>query len=207
MDFEIQRQRGLMDAVLRIIAVNRGYESRKDYLSTPLNTPMLCQTMIQRASATLICGMRALVNAEGEQAQITSLMKTLLEDTQDNLFEPLQEDEEKCFDGILNHLIAEGSGVQSFDPCALALTNGRTMEDYLSDYLLSANRKFFNQEEAFLALANFYHNGYESSHYSDFKAYQSSVIDLSDVIPDQKFSTQIKNRITQYIDNVESDSD
>lgn len=206
MDFEIQRS--LLNAVLRVISVQRAYETRKEYPLTPLSIPMICHSMAQRSSATLICGLRALANAEGEGSQVASTFNDLIEDSQEHLFEPLTGEEETgYFDGILNHLVAQGSGYGGFDPYSLALTNGRTMEDYLSDYLLAANRKFFNLEEAFLCLANFYQAGYESSHYTDFKAYQASVIALHEVIPDEKFSEQIKSRITQYIDIIDSDTD
>ena len=206
MDFEIQRN--LLDAVLRVASVQRAYESRKDYPTTPINIPMLCHSMKQRCSATLVCGLRAMANSDGENSQVASVFTNMVHDTQEHLAEPMSAEEESSyFDGIMNHLIAEGSGYSLLDPYHLALTSGRTMTDYLSDFLLAANRKFFNMEEAFLALANFYHCGYESAHYSDFKAYQASVIALHEVIPDSKFSSQLKSRITKYIDSVDSDND
>lgn len=206
MDIEIQRS--LLDAILRVISVQRAYESRKEYLITPLNIPMLCHSMTQRCSATLVCGLRALANSEGENSQVATVFTSMVEETQEHLAEPLTAEEEGAyFDGILNHLIAEGSGFGTIDPCNLALTNGRTMPDHLSDFLLAASRKFFNLEEAFIALANFYHCGYESSHYSDFKAYQASVIALHEVIPDEKFSQQLKTRISRYIESIDADND
>lgn len=204
MDIEIQRS--LLDAILRVVAVQRAYESRKEHLTTPLNIPMLGHSMKQRCSAKLVCGLRALANSEGENSQVATVFTNMIEDTQEHLVEPLSGEEEGTyFDGILNHLIAEGSGYGTIDPYNLALTSGRTMEDHLADFLLAANRKFFNQEEAFLALASFYHFGYESSHYSDFKAYQASVIALHEVIPDEKCSANLKRRITRYIESIDSD--
>lgn len=206
MDIEIQRS--LLDSILRVIAVQRAYESRKEHPTTPLNIPMLGHSMKQRCSAKLVCGLRALANADGESSQVATVLSSMVQETQEHLAEPLRANEEiTYFDGILNHLIAEGSGYGSVDPYNLALTSGRTMEDHLSDFLLAANRKFFNQEEAFLALASFYHFGYESSHYSDFRAYQASVIALHDIIPDEKFARHLKTRITKYIEDVDSDND
>lgn len=198
MDYEIQR--GLLNAFLRVISVHRAYESRKEYVNTPLIIPTLCQSMIQRSSASLVCGLRAFANIEGENARIMTLFNSMLDDTQEHLFEPLHDHEQKSFfEGILNEIIVEGIGYGHVDPYRLALTSGRVTEDYLADYLMVCNRKFFDQEEAFLNLMMYYQSGYDSNNFMDYSSYQNSVVNLYDVIPDEKFSQQFKERILQYI--------
>lgn len=198
MDYQIQR--GLLNAFLRVISVNRAYDARKEYVNTPLIIPTLCQSMIQRSSSTLICGLRAFANAEGEGAKIITLFNEMVDDTQEHLFDPLHEDERtRFFEDILNEIAIGGMGQGHVDPYRMALTSGRVAEDYLADFLSACHRKFFDQEEAFLNLMLYHQAGYDSNHFMDYTNYQNSVINLYDVIPDENFSEQFKNRLLQYL--------
>lgn len=198
MDSELQR--GLTNATLRVIAVNRAYHARKEYANTPLIIPALCEEMTQRASAVLVCGLRAMVHQDTENNGIVTMFNNIIEDTHEHLFEPLTSEEQSLFfEGIFNQLIADLDGNQAIDVYRLALVSGRSASDYLANFLTAANKKFFDQEEAFLNLMQFYQLGYDSSHYLDYNSYQTSVANLYDVIPDAKFSDQLKERVKGYM--------
>lgn len=198
MDYQIQRS--LLNAFLRVISVQRAYDTRKEYLNTPLIIPTLCQSMIQRSSATLICGLRAFANIEGESTKVVTLFNTMMDDTQEHLFEPLHDEERhRFFEDILNEMVIDGIGYGNIDPYRLALTSGRVTEDFLADFLAACNRKFFDQEEAFLNLMLYYQSGYDSNNFMDYTSYQNSVVNLYDVIPDENFSQQFKEKVLQYM--------